>query len=285
MMRARRLKMDFSKVPPHWASNAEFAQHANVSSLIPVHVEPFLIRVMLEARSKLGPEHEELIKDIDILVKQEVQHHHMHRDFNRVMAQAGYDGLATFEQELSRDYKSWLKEKSLRFKCAYCEGFETLGLIGAYAYFEGYGSFLEGADQHAVDLWRWHMAEEFEHRTVCHRVYRALFGKTFFGRYFYRLYGLLYAIRHLGGWKGRVAGYLMATDREKMSGAERVASQLRERAVKRTQGRVFLRRLIYAFLPYYNPAGYHIPEGMEEFLSRVEREYGDKATPESAGME
>jgi len=51
------------------------------------------------------------------------------------------------------------------------------------------------------------MAEEFEHRDVCYRVYKALFGNSFYNRYFYRLYGVFAVIRHLNGWGARVTAY------------------------------------------------------------------------------
>jgi predicted metal-dependent hydrolase len=277
-MRIRRLKMDFSKLRPHWAPNSEFAQRENASSLIPVYVEPFLIRVMSKARSMLGPEHAALIEDIDVFIKQEVEHHHVHRDFNRMMYDGKYDRLKDFEEELSDDYKRWLLEKSLKFNCAYCEGFETLGLVKAYAYFAEYGGLLKGADKSAVDLWKWHLAEEFEHRDVCHRVYGALFGRSFLDRYFYRVYGLLFAIKHLGAWSLRTHEHLLAADREQMTPAQIAASRRRARAAKLKQLWFFLPHLLFALLPFYDPARKKTPKIMDAFLDRVEREYGTTQT-------
>lgn len=47
-------------------------------------------------------------------------------------------------------------------------------------------------------MWRWHLAEEFEHRTVCSDVYYELSGLNPVAAYFYRVYGYFYAIAHLG---------------------------------------------------------------------------------------
>lgn len=276
-MKIRQLKMDFSQVRPHWAPNIEFAQHENAASLMPVHVEPYLIKVMIKARALLGPEHAALIEDLNILIKQEVQHHNQHKAFNQKLYDAGYARLAEFEQELSDDYKRMLQEKSLKFNCAYCEGFETMGPPNAQAFFSEYGGLLNGADKVAVDLWKWHMAEEFEHRDVCHRVYNALYGKTFYDRYCYRVYGLLCAMKHLGSWGKRVSTYLVAKDRETMSPKELEASQLRAAEAKKMQVRHFLPHLLPAFLPFYNPANKKAPKGMDDFMARLEAEYSPAA--------
>lgn len=52
-------------------------------------------------------------------------------------------------------------------------------------------------------MWRWHLAEEFEHRTVCSDVYHQLSGMNPVFTYFYRLYGYIFALIHLGGFPNR----------------------------------------------------------------------------------
>src|SRR3546814_7755941 len=70
-------------------------------------------------------------------------------------------------------------------------------------------------------MWRWHLAEEFEHRTVCFDVYEELSGLNPVSRYFYRLYGYFYAIIHLGRFQSMVAKKLIEHDRATMTPEER----------------------------------------------------------------
>ena len=275
-MKVRKLKMDFSRVRAHWAPNREFAQNQNAASLMPVHVEPYLIKVMQAAKKLLGPEHAALIADVDIFIHQETQHYKLHQQFNKALYAAGYDRLPLFERQLADDYKRFLAERSLRFNCAYSEGFETLGPPNALAYFESYGELLEGADQQAVDLWKWHMLEEYEHRDVAYRVYHALFGsKSWFNDYVYRVWGFFCAVRHLGAWGNQVTAYLIARDREGMSAAELRESRSRERAYKRALKKYYLPKLLRVLRPGYHPRRvWPEPRGMKEFMQRIETQYG-----------
>ena len=287
MLTVRKPKIDFVHAAAHWAPNREFAQSQNAASLMPVHVEPYLIKVMIRAKELLGPEHSALKVDIDDFIRQETQHYKVHQQFNKSLYAAGYDRLLEFERELSNDYKRFLSERSLRFNCAYSEGFETLGPPNARAYFERYGDLLEGADQRAVDLWKWHMLEEFEHRDVVFRVYRALFGQRRLISYFYRVYGLISAMRHLGAWGNRVTAYLIERDRQGLGSEELRLSKARERHYKRAILRRYLPQLLRAFNPAYDPTtAWPEPRGMREFVAKLESQYLSTeraARPQSMG--
>lgn len=273
-MKIRQLKMDFSRVRPHWAPNPEFAQAQNASSLMPVHVEPYLIKVMKKAREELGPEHARLKEDINVFIRQETQHYKQHQLFNQALYDAGYDKLPEFERELREDYERFLAQMPLKFNCVYCEGFETLGPPNAHCYFSGFGGLLDGADEAAVDLWKWHMAEEFEHRHVCYEVYKALFGKTLYDRWCYRVYGVLAVMKHLNAWGHRVGQYLIEKDRANMTPDQLKASRKRERAYKRKLLLHFLPRLLPALSPFYDPSRKRAPAGMETYMDRIETQYG-----------
>jgi len=102
---------------------------------------------MKRAREQLGADagHEALRRDIDIFIRQETQHYKQHQLFNKTLYEAGYDRLPEFERELARDYEGFLRNRSLKFNCVYCEGFETLGPPNAYAYIEReFGDLLQG---------------------------------------------------------------------------------------------------------------------------------------------
>jgi predicted metal-dependent hydrolase len=137
-------------------------------------------------------------------------------------------------------------------------------------WFEELGDYLEGSDQAVADLWRWHLAEEFEHRTVCSDVYRELSGLNPVFRYFYRVYGYLYAIKHLGDFSKAAAGYLLAKDRDGMTPEEVADSIERQNAVKKRTVKAALPMMLKVLSPFYNPAKRRVPRGQEEFLQTFE---------------
>ena len=65
------------------------------------------------------------------------------------------------------------------------------------------------------------MAEEFEHRDVCYRLFRTLYAQGLWGRFWngwlYRVYGFARAVSHLGAYSKAVRTYLIKTDQAKMT--------------------------------------------------------------------
>src|SRR3546814_12194773 len=94
---------------------------------------------------------------------------------------------------------------------------QPLSATACELYFEDYNELLENADPEPTNMWRWHLAEEFEHRTVCFDVYEELSGLNPVSRYFYRLYGYFYAIIHLGRFQSMLATKLIEHDRATMT--------------------------------------------------------------------
>jgi len=270
-MKARFPTFDFSNVRAHWTRSPEFAQRCNAASLVPAYVEPFLLQVMKTARDKIDPANTRLIEEIDIFCKQEMQHCKQHLAFNSAIRRQGYEGLKPLEDKMQADYKAFLEQRSLRFNLAYCEGFESMSASGCEAWFEDYGELLEGADPATADLWRWHLAEEFEHRTVCSEVFHALSGLDPVSRYFYRIYGYAYALIHIGRFVKAAGQYLRTTDREAMSADELAQSLAREAEVKRITTRRILPMMLKVLSPFYDPAKRREPEGYRAFLDSLER--------------
>lgn len=267
-MQVRYPNWDFSQLRAHWSPNPEFAQIYNAASSVPAYIEPYLVKVMLQAMPKIDPKHEQLRKDLAIFIKQESQHCKHHLAFNKALRAQGYEGVAEFEQQYADDYERFLKEKSLQFNCAYSEGFEAMSAIAVTSFFEEFDEFLEGADENAVELWRWHLAEEFEHREVAHEVYHALFGKNPLVAYLYRIYGFLYAMRHIRGHTAKVTAYLLAKDREGMNEEELAQSKAREAKAKQAMARRAKEHLKAILSPFYRPAKRPEPRGVRQVLQR-----------------
>ena len=141
-------------------------------------------------------------------------------------------------------------------------------------WFEKSDALLEGCDQNAVDLWKWHMAEEFEHREVCYQAYHALFGRGIWNAivngYFYRLYGFIYAMVHLQTYMAKARNYMFEVDRATMSEAEKTKLATDLKALETFQRKTFLPQLLKNFLPWYNPGRKRTPAGLVEYLRRYE---------------
>lgn len=272
-MKVRYPKMDFSKIRPHWAPHIEFVQRANASSTIPSYVEPYLVKVMLKAKAELDPKETELHRELAIFIKQEAQHCKQHNAFNERLRAEGYAELEGYEKQLEADLARFLETKSLKFNLAYADGFEAMGALGATMWFDAYNKYLVGADQEAVDLWRWHMAEEYEHREVAFKIYQKLYGKNdLLNGWLYRVYGFLFAALHLMGYGKRVGRYLLGKDRERMSEQEREASIEREKEFGKTTGKKAIPELLKVLSPGYNPANTKAPPGVTPYLTQYEEE-------------
>lgn len=269
-MKARFPKFDFSQVQAHWTRNPEFAQRANAASLIPAYIEPFLLKVMMQARKQIDPSKTRLLNDVDIFIKQEMQHCKQHINFNKRMHEIGYAGLKPIERDYEQTYVRFLANKSLRFNLAYCEGFESLSATACELYFEDYNELLEGADPEPTNMWRWHLAEEFEHRTVCSDVYHELSGLNPVFRYFYRIYGYAYAVIHLGGFSNMVSKFLIDQDRSTMTPAEVEQSKARDKVAKKVMGRRFVSMALYILSPWYDPAKRRAPNGYQAYLDNFD---------------
>jgi len=275
-------KIDYSQARAHWTRNLAFAQDRNAASTIPTAVEPWLIKIMQQALAKLPSADEAIRQEVLDFIGQESQHFRQHRQFNRMMVAQGYPKLDEFERELATDLDGFLKHRSLKFLLAYADGFESLGAVAGGVWFEESDDFLVGADEVATALWKWHMAEEFEHREVCFKFYHALFGRGFVNMivngYFYRLYGFIFALKHLGRYSKRVKAYLLEIDRSTMSDAERAKLDVDIRAFDAFQRKRVLPQLLKNFLPWYNPGRKRIPRGLFDYLRRFEPG-GDYAMP------
>lgn len=266
--------IDYSQLPAHWAKSIAFSQNRNAASTIPTPVEPWLIKLLQSAVDQLPDSDERLRAEVKAFIGQESQHFRQHRQFNRRMVEAGYPRLAEFEKGLVDDLQRLRETRSLKFLLAYADGFESLGAVSGAIWFEKSDRYVGGLDNAGVRLWKWHMAEEFEHREVCFKFYHALFGRGFWNAivngYFYRVYGFVYALIHLGGYTKKVSDYLLEVDRAGMNAEERARLDRDIKEFNAFQRRVFLLQLAKNFLPWYNPGRKRTPRGLYEYLRQFE---------------
>jgi predicted metal-dependent hydrolase len=223
-----------------------------------------MCKALLKAKKRLPVGHAQLQRQIDWFVAQETEHCKTHALFNRVIGDF-YPGIKELERQYFADYSRFLKTRSLRFNLAYSEGFEALSALPMDRYFQDFDEFWSVSDPKAVAMWKWHLAEEYEHRNVVYDLYHALYGAGPVA-YFWRIYGLFYSAWHIMHYSNAFAKILLTKDRQGMSGAELAASKAREKRVKqlswRHAGRYFLRILS----PFYRPHDRKPPPGLLALL-------------------
>lgn len=281
-MKVRKPSLDYSEVPLYWSENREFAQRWNAGSFVPAYIEPFLVKVLREAQPVIGTDDAKLADDVDIFIKQEMEHCKRHVKFNRRFASFGYDELKPLETAFAKDYDDWMTSKSLRFRLAYCEGFEAMSAISVTAIFEESDEFFATADQNVVDLWKWHLAEEYEHRTVMYDVFHEMYGKNPVTSYFWRIYGLFYAMVHMGGFSARATKVLLDKDRSTMTPEQLAQSIANEKRAKKALTRPALKHLLEILSPFYKPARRRPPRGVEAYLGEGFPRVAVKAVPVAA---
>jgi predicted metal-dependent hydrolase len=279
-MKVRHPKLSYGEISPHWAKNPNFAHEWNAMSLVPAYIEPYLIQVMLRAKGKLPDSLTTLHREVGIFIRQEAQHCKQHLAFNDMMRRH-YPGMEALEKEYEADYLNWLKNKSLKFHLAYSEGFEALGAEAAQVFFEELDEELSGADPRAVELWRWHLAEEFEHRTVCFDMYKTLYCRGFYNKivngYFYRVWAFLFARKHIFTHVVRLAQFLHTADNAKLP-AQQAAQAWEALAAYAKRGAARQRGVTRRVLaPWYNPRFKRMPRGLEAYLEGFDQNHPSAA--------
>jgi predicted metal-dependent hydrolase len=264
-MKVRKPSYDYSSSLPRWCRTyPEYSQVINVASLSLPYLEPYLNTVMRRAQSKLDGEHR-LNPDIALFCKQEAAHYLQHDAYNEALRKAGYPRLSEFEDRFRAHFDRLLNERSLKFNCAYSLGFESIGPIYAEWWFEQTDDVMEEADPSVVSLWKWHLAEEFEHRTVAWDVYQALFGS-----YAWRIKGLLAFLRDLREINGGAVKYLLTEDSKRMTAQERLESRGRFAQIRKRESAFVRSRLIRVMSPFYSPHKLREPRGVAQLLRTID---------------
>jgi len=263
-MKARRPNFDYQNIPIQWSKYHGHSVNMNAGSVILPILEPYLNRVMAMTKAEMGDRHPDVREEVDIFILQEGNHYRQHKMQIQQLYQ-NYPDLPKYEAALKSDYEDFLKNRSLKFNTAYCEGFESTGLLNSRFFFEAGKRFSEGADPVVKDLWAWHLAEEIEHRMVCYDV------QKIFGGYFARMHGLFFAGRHLARHHMAITNYMLSVDRAKMNPEEVERSRREYKDYQRTMRNFVMPRAIRILSPFYNPQNSPIPQEARDILVKVER--------------
>lgn len=214
-IQARKVHFDLSNTPLHWIPGHPVASHiiSTLNILLPA-VERWFVATLNEALPLVKDP--KLADDIRGFIGQEATHADVHEhalyDF---MVARGVDPKPLLDQVeflISRTLAPTSSADPKRRLNHLCD---RLWLMAAFEHYTAVlGDFAlnsawddYGADPTLVDLFRWHGAEEVEHRNVAHDV-----AVYFRASYVDRIRSMLLAVVLLGVFFERGAWYLLKTD-------------------------------------------------------------------------
>lgn len=232
-----------------WSRVPEFSLYWNGASAVIPYVEFYLNNVMNEIRGQYGSANPKLKTQLDLFIAQERNHAQYHVAFNKRLYDAGFEALKPLIETITGELTTMREKRSLAFNTAYCAGFENAATFSAKYLLEECDAEFAGADASGANLFLWHIAEEFEHRSVCHDTLMAVSG-----RYFMRVAGAVYAFWHINHCFARAANVIFDVYRKDMTEAERKASKKIVRSIKRKQTLYTLPRTLLLLSPFFDPA-------------------------------
>lgn len=266
-LHVRKPVFDLPATPLIWSRVPEFSIYSNGSSICIPYYEHYLNNVAKAVRDEHTGDRPKLREQLDDFIRQEATHARYHNEFNRRILGTGNLELEMIIAELIASLQRMRKERSLAYNMAFCAGFENTATFSAIYLFQHCDDLFEGADPNGANLFLWHVAEEFEHRSVCHDAFMAASGN-----YFTRIAALAHSFRHIGSFFDRAAAVLLRQYQAGLSEAERTESQKRHRQLMRRQMAFVLPRLRHLLSPRFHPSRLAVPpkiaEALEHFAGR-----------------
>ena len=182
----RHVKFDWQHTPLHWLPGDAFATHTiNVLHLLFPAGELWFCRVYNKVLPHVTDP--QVHADAKGFMRQEAIHARSHEGVLNHYYQAHGIDARPFTARIERLFGTWLGETPFGLKIGHTRFWmrQQLGIIAALEHFFGYlgqwvldakGLDQAQADPMMLDLLRWHGAEEVEHRTVAHELFRHMGG-------------------------------------------------------------------------------------------------------------
>lgn len=166
------------KVPRYWHGGRRAVSlfFDNLSTFFPAGERFFIASV--KAHASLIHDHE-LLRDVRAFCGQEGVHSREHVRYNRLLDAQGYPA-ADMERRLEERLRRIAGRISVRRQLAITCALEHFTAIMGETVLAD-PRILDGADEEMAALWRWHAAEENEHKAVAFDVYERV-GGTYFER-------------------------------------------------------------------------------------------------------
>ena len=278
-MKVREIDIDFSEAKLHWTpEDPEFALFWNATSTFLPYLEPFLNRTVRAAIDLLPEDATQLRDDCKTFIAQEGRHYRNHEKLNEFLRRSGYPDLARREAGMKADYKRYHETKGHKYCMGYAEGFETLGPIIACFFLEAARELEKASvDDPTADLWRWHLAEEYEHRHVANYAFHSVYKS-----YWYRLWGICYSAPHMLGYMLGTGLYMIREDRRTGRIKDPWRSRVRFASMVLRLFAYLLPRVVKSLHPKYDPMDIPPPARCMEVLEHAETRWGPKAREVSA---
>lgn len=192
-LKARKVQFDFATTPLHWIPNDPFATHLiNSINLILPAGELWFCRVFNQALPLITDE--KLRLDVKGFIAQEGMHARAHKSAWPYLEKHNMDTTALLARA-DRIFGTLLSDAPLGIKMLNRRSLQKpwlitrVGLVAAIEHFTGFlgqwcmdNTSWDKADPTMADLFRWHLAEEVEHRSVAFDLYEHL-CKTELGFY------------------------------------------------------------------------------------------------------
>ncbi len=150
----------------HWVNNDPVATaFFNSLSISFPHAEVFMIDSLKPWRDKVN---EQMRKEINAFVQQELNHSREHLAFNRGMIDAGYEFKSVEKDIINLVKKLNLRDDLFRLQMTMCMEHLTAIISAEILSDERH---LAGAEMHLRKMWLWHATEEIEHKAVAYNVW------------------------------------------------------------------------------------------------------------------
>lgn len=228
------------RIPQYWFANNPIVTHTEnaFSILIPPGERFFIRSVQRYADRATDPE---LARLIPAFVQQEALHTRAHNVFNASLKRFGIDVDREIEyaDRVMAALGRWLPD---RMQLAMTAFLEHLTATGAHVLFSE-PRLAEAMHPEMRRFWRWHAAEEIEHKAVAFDLYREIGGG-----YVLRIVSAAAAIALLTVPFVRIARRMMRSD------PTPITSQTRSRA--RELNRIAMRPQLRMIAAYFRP-GFH----------------------------
>lgn len=257
-MAVRKMPFEFSDdINPHWNKDKpEWSHMVNGASLVMPYLEPYMIRTLKKAYSKIDSD--KLKADVKLFIGQEAQHYQQHRKFNDMLINNGYSELEKIEEQMKGEYGAFEKERSFKFNLAYACGFESMSLGVAHWLINNREYLFSNSDTKVASLILWHFVEEIEHKNVAFDAYQAIFGN-----YFYRVFATVFSTLHVIKFSRKA--YVAMLKKDGLWGS--LASRWR---LQRMLFRFLITMLpttVSACLPWHHPSNIKDPQWSVDWIS------------------
>jgi predicted metal-dependent hydrolase len=257
---ARNVRWDWTGLPMHYAAGNAFVTHyCNGMNMLLPEGEVFFVDVFAKALPLV--EDDAVREDVIGFIGQEATHSSSHQSLLDHLQAEGLD-VTPYIDQIRWFFRGLLGDRDLTGRRAHAWLLERVAVVAALEHFTSYlgnwglnaRAWDDAIEPRVLDLFRWHLAEEVEHRHVAFDLYTHLDG-----RYWRRVRAWLIAAPTLAILWSRGIGYLMSVDPQLGDAGRRIRFREVRRAWRRglMPGPASLAAMFFEyFRPSYHPSKY-----------------------------